>query len=889
MVASEKIAAGQANQRVTSFIPTVRLTPGRHSLRYNVKRFGQTPDPSAETSVYVKLTRPGGQDTQPGPGHSEFKFGLPQDIINNGVDADAAKDGVPVTIENYPEMAEGDCIKLSWGGYFVTHQVTDAEIGKPVVVTVPEATILAAGDSGANGLAVTFEVYDVVQNRSEDWSQEIRIIVDTGNSRLPTPFVKEAFNDVLDLEKLGASPATVQIIAMSTKNTLEELQNALGKKRRDLLTASMGNETLASVVALKADFSKGDKIIVRLTGSTEEGELIEYEAGEVIVDNLPHVYEIPIPAGTIRPLAKTQGIFSYRLIKTDGSEAKSKGAFIRIEGEAVRMAAPIAKDAAQGALDPDLANTRIEIPWDDSMGAGDRLTLKWIGTRPDFSIYDPLLPYHFISFGEAANKLPITITVPGAHLKAIEGGTLELHFLLEKDVNGTIVKRESLHAAQLTVGEPRAELPAPTVSGVVDGVMDPGLVSATLTVPNYSGKQTGDTITITWTGSQSGDYTDSINVNSFNKPDPIDFTIPGRVIAPNDGATVTASYKVVRTGGGRESFSDLTTFKVGEPVVLDPPSIISIKDASNNEIPADGSTVDTSVTVTGNAAANERVEIFDGAASKGKILVNASGVWTLVLSGLATGAHAIKAVAQYGSQPASAVRNFTVAASVAPTISSIKDTSNNEIPADGSTFDTSVTVTGNAAANRQVEIFDGAASKGKTFVNASGVWTLVLSGLAPGAHAIKAVAQYGSQPASAVRNFTVAASVAPTISSIKDTSNNEIPADGSTFDNSVTVTGNAAANRQVEIFDGAASKGKILVNASGVWTLVLSGLAPGAHAIKAVAQYGNQPASAVRNFRVSAVTAIAITLVKDSKGNAIGNGGTTTDTTLTVEGIVAFS
>ncbi|MDH0747690.1 hypothetical protein N5D61_15225, partial [Pseudomonas sp. GD03842] len=64
---------------------------------------------------------------------------------------------------------------------------------------------------------------------------------------------------------------------------------------------------------------------------------------------------------------------------------------------------------------------------------------------------------------------------------------------------------------------------------------------------------------------------------------------------------------------------------------------------------------------------------------------------------------------------------------------------------------------------------------------------------------------------------------------------------------------------------------------------------PGAHAIKAVAQYGNQPASAVRNFRVSAVTAIAITLVKDSKGNAIGNGGTTTDTTLTVEGIVAFS
>jgi hypothetical protein len=314
------------------------------------------------------------------------------------------------------------------------------------------------------------------------------------------------------------------------------------------------------------------------------------------------------------------------------------------------------------------------------------------------------------------------------------------------------------------------------------------------------------------------------------------------------------------------------------------PIITSIKDSKNVEIPANASTVDTSVTLTGNASAGLQVQIFDGAASKGTATANASGVWTLPLTGLAVAAHDIKAKALYGSGAESAVRSFTVIASVTPSITSIKDTGGVEIPANGSTVATSVTLTGNASKGLDVEIFDGTTSKGTTTANANGVWTLSLTGLAVAAHAIKAKALYGSGAESAVRTFNVVASVAPVITSIKDSKNVEIPANASTVDTSVTLTGNASAGLQVQIYDGAVSKGTATANANGVWTLPLTGLAVAAHNIKAKALYGSGAESAVRSFTVIASVAPTITSIKDSSQNEVPPNGSTTDTSVTLAG-----
>lgn len=514
--------------RVVAFVPSVRMTPGPHMLSYVIRRLGQQPETSDELPIFVKLDAPGGVDEDGStPGHSELKFSLPADIEQDGVDKDAAAKGVIATVSPYPNMTAGDDIKLSWGGYFVHHvPVTPAEVGKAVEITVDEAIILAAGDSDADGLAVTFEVYDVVLNRSSDWSAEKRIVVDTGNSRLDAPIVAEVINGVLDLDVLGTEPATVQIWVTP------------------------------------ANFAVGDMLVIRVAGTTSDGDAVEHEAEPVTVDRVNKVFEIPVSNPVLRRLAQVQAAFSYRRERA-GVSASSRSQFANIIGQAVGMAAPIARDAAQGALDPALTRTAIEIPWDESMAAGDQITLRWIGTRPDLTIYDPALQPHAITGREETNKLPIVINVDGAHLKTLEGGTLQLYFELAKDVDGAIVVRESTRATLLNVGEPQAELPAPIVDGVTDGVIDPALPGTQLTVPRYPTMEIGDEVHYLWKGSVAGNEEDWIKINSFTKDNDVIFAIDKALIDDNDKGKVDAAYWVIRASG-RRSDSDILSFQVGK-------------------------------------------------------------------------------------------------------------------------------------------------------------------------------------------------------------------------------------------------------------------------------------------------------------------------------------
>jgi len=838
---------GDVGARGVAFVPSVRLTPGAHTLSYVIRRLGQQPEISDELPIFVKLDAPGGVDEDGSkPGHSELKFSLPEDIERGGVDKDAAAEGVIATVSPYPNMAAGDDIKLSWGGWFVHHvPVTEAEVGKDIRITVDEATILAAGDSDAEGLAVTFEVYDRVFNRSSDWSAEKRIVVDTGNSRLDAPFVIEVIDGVLDLDLIGTAPATMQIVVRGSA------------------------------------FTVGDSLVAYVTGTTADGDLAQYEAPPVEIDRLNKIFEIEVPNAFLRRLAQAQASFTYRLDHQDSSFL-SRGQFANIIGHAAGMTAPIARDAEQGALDPALTRTAIEIPWDESMAAGDQITLRWIGTRPDLTVYDPVLPPDPITGREEANKLPIVINIDGTHLKPLEGGTLQLYFELAKDVGGDIVVRESARAVLLNVGEPQAELPAPIVDGVTDDVIDPALPGTQLTVPRYPAMEVGDEVHYLWKGSVAGEEEDWIKINSFTKDKDVVFAIDRAFIADNDKGSVEVSYWVIRADG-RRSDSDILGFRVGTEA-LDPPTISSIKDSKGVEIPANTTTFETSVEVAGKASPNQTVDVLDGASSKGKPKANANGDWTLDITGLNVAIHDIKAVAQYGENPESAVRSFTVTVATAPTIESIKDFKGVEIPANTTTFETSVKIAGNASPNQVVDVLDGSNSKGRSTVNASGDWTLDITGLNVAAHDIKAVAQYGENPESAVRSFTVTTAIAPTINSIKDSKGVEIPPNTTTFDTGVKVAGKASPNETVEVFDGSTSEGKPQANASGEWTLDITGLSDGAHAIKAVAQYGSNPVSDEHRFTVAAGVTPTIDRINDSVGEDIPEGGTTSDHRLVLIG-----
>ena len=104
-------------------------------------------------------------------------------------------------------------------------------------------------------------------------------------------------------------------------------------------------------------------------------------------------------------------------------------------------------------------------------------------------------------------------------------------------------------------------------------------------------------------------------------------------------------------------------------------------------------------------------------------------------------------------------RTYTIKALelVVPTIDSVKDTKNIEIPQNGTTTDTTVTLAGKATGNLQVEIFDGTTSKGTAQVNASGDWTKQVTGLTLAIHRFTAKGLYGSNPVSTPpRTLTVA-------------------------------------------------------------------------------------------------------------------------------------
>jgi len=134
-----------------------------------------------------------------------------------------------------------------------------------------------------------------------------------------------------------------------------------------------------------------------------------------------------------------------------------------------------------------------------------------------------------------------------------------------------------------------------------------------------------------------------------------------------DGSTVTLEF---RAGlGGSQVESEAITFPLRTYTVkaleIVAPRITLVTDSAGVDIPDNGNTFDTRVTVIGTASVDQRVELFDGTTSLG--IATATGTsWTLPLTGLTAKAYNIRAKGLYGSNPESAVRTFTVQQAAPP-------------------------------------------------------------------------------------------------------------------------------------------------------------------------------------------------------------------------------
>ncbi|MGW7775660.1 hypothetical protein ACTWM0_22310 [Pseudomonas machongensis] len=97
-----------------------------------------------------------------------------------------------------------------------------------------------------------------------------------------------------------------------------------------------------------------------------------------------------------------------------------------------------------------------------------------------------------------------------------------------------------------------------------------------------------------------------------------------------------------------------------EKLVVVTPTIDSVTDDKGKAVPRGGSTVSTTLTLSGQASAGQRVEILDGDTVLKTETAGATGAWTSTLTGLAAKAYTFKARGLYGANPESEVWGVTV-------------------------------------------------------------------------------------------------------------------------------------------------------------------------------------------------------------------------------------
>jgi hypothetical protein len=276
------------------------------------------------------------------------------------------------------------------------------------------------------------------------------------------------------------------------------------------------------------------------------------------------------------------------------------------------------------------------------------------------------------------------------------------------------------------------------------------------------------------------------------------------------------------------------------------PTIESIKESpGGDEIPHGSPTVKTAVTLSGKATPGKKIDLANNGVvmPNTEIQVDSKGEWTFQLTGLVAGT-TYKLSARRKDGTLSDARDVVVVALVVPTLDNVLDDRNEEVLEGTITVSTDLILKGTASLGQQINIRDGSgsgsATRGTATANlTTGIWECPIT-VPLGVRRLYAEACYPSNPLySDVRNLTVTEDIAPTIDSVIGTvSGNEIPQNGTTGETAVTLSGVAAKGQQIEVFDGATSKGKATADpATGKWELPITGLSAAAHSFKAKALY----------------------------------------------------
>ena len=342
------------------------------------------------------------------------------------------------------------------------------------------------------------------------------------------------------------------------------------------------------------------------------------------------------------------------------------------------------------------------------------------------------------------------------------------------------------------------------------------------------------------------------------------------------------------------------------------PVLVSVNDdvAGNTGLLTSGQlTNDARPELTGTGVAGSTVHILDNGVEIGTVLVNGSGDWRFTpTSDLAEGPHALRisatdAAGNVSGTSSAFLLNVDTVAPLAPVLTSVVDdvgTITGAVNNGGVTNDNRPTFNGTGEAGSTVRILVDGQEIGTAVVNATGSWTFTPDTLLE--DGLRSVTLTATDPAgntgpvSGAFTLTVD-TLAPEVPTIVSAADNVGPvqtpltASGQvTDDTTPTLSGRAAANATVTVYDNGVSLGTVQASAAGDWTFTpADALSNGSHTFTASATdaAGNlSEASAGFTLIVDNVKPLApvIALAQDDAGTVTGalTSGQRTDDTLPV-------
>lgn len=333
-------------------------------------------------------------------------------------------------------------------------------------------------------------------------------------------------------------------------------------------------------------------------------------------------------------------------------------------------------------------------------------------------------------------------------------------------------------------------------------------------------------------------------------------------------------------------------------------TLVVTNDGNGAVIPNGGVTNDSTPTLSGSAEANSTITLRNGDALLGTAIADATGNWSFTPTTALEGTVTLNVTVTDAAGNVSGTTSSSVVIDVTPppAVTALAAANNNgstpvAIAAGGVTNDNTPRLSGTAEANSVVTIRDGDVVLGSVTAGSNGSWSFVTSVRPDGLHtfnvtATDAAGNTGPNAAITLTIDTAAPLAATELRLTNDVTGAPVANNGITNDNTPTLSGTAEANGRVTVYDGNTVLGTAIANAQGAWSFISPTLSNSAHALSVTVtdSAGNVgPRSDVINVTVDTVAPVNSTLsiINDTTGATVANGGSTNDTTPTLRGTVS--